>query len=336
MINKSGMIAVISFGVIVICSVLLYFISNRFAEASSMVGDYFKLSRSVKGATFDAIAGSLPELLVALFAVVFFGSFEIGIGTIAGSALFNLLVIPGICVLVAPVAFKVSRDVINRDGLFYIISVFTLLVLILYFKVWGVVISLILLAAYFIYIREIVVDTKRVRKKVQGAKCEVRKNVREINIWRESWIGILAMIGIGGVTYFLVEYSIKFAEALNISPIIIAFTVIAAATSIPDTIISVANAKKGNIDDATSNVFGSNIFDIFVGLGLPLLIYSLIVGPVNIVFEQLEIVLGLLGATILTLFYFARGDYFSKRQGWVLLILYLGFVAYVVFLSNGV
>ena len=112
----------ISFSVIVLTSVLLYFISNRFADASSNIGDYLKLSRSVKGATFDAIAGSMPELLVALFAVIFFKSFEIGIGTIAGSALFNLLVIPGICVLVAPVAFKVSRDVIDRDGLFYIIS----------------------------------------------------------------------------------------------------------------------------------------------------------------------------------------------------------------------
>lgn len=315
----------ISFGIIIFVSILLYFISKRFAEASSNIGDYLKLSRSVKGATFDAIAGSLPELLVALFSVIFFKEFEIGIATIAGSALFNLLVIPGICVLVAPVAFKVSRDVINRDGLFYIISVFVLLVLILYFKIWGLLIALILLCLYFIYVREIVVDTKRDKGKI--------KRPKDIRIGKELLMGFLSIIGIGIVTYFLVKYSIEFANALGVSSIIIAFTIIAAATSIPDTIISVVNARKGNIDDATSNVFGSNIFDIFVGLGLPLLIYSLIVGPVNIVFDQLEIVLGLLGATILSLFYFARGDKFRKSQGWVLLLLYIFFVGYVVFLG---
>lgn len=317
--------AIISFVIIIVTSILLYFISNRFAEASSNIGDYLKLSKSVKGATFDAVAGSLPELLVALFSVLFFKQFEIGIGTIAGSALFNLLIIPGICVLVAPVAFKVSRDVIDRDGLFYIISVFTLLVFVIYFKVWGILISLVLIVSYIIYIREIVVDTKRDKGKI---KC-----LKNINIGRELFIGLACVVGIGVVTYFLVEQSILFAEALGISPIIIAFTIIAAATSVPDTIISVVNARKGNLDDATSNVFGSNIFDIFIGLGLPLLFYSLLVGPVTIVFEQLEIVLGLLGATILSLFYFARGDEFRKSQGWVLILLYFAFVCYVVFLS---
>ena len=57
---------------ILIASILIYFIGNIFAKASSKLGDYFKLSKSVKGATFDAIASSLPELLVALFAVIFF------------------------------------------------------------------------------------------------------------------------------------------------------------------------------------------------------------------------------------------------------------------------
>ena len=315
-----------SLGIVILSSILLYFISERFAGVSSNVGDYFKLSKSVKGATFDAIASSLPELLVALFSVIFFKKFEVGIGTIAGSALFNLLVIPGICVLVSPVLFKVSRDVIDRDGLFYVISVFALLIFVLYFKVWGVIISLILLLFYVIYVREIVVDTKRDKGNI--------KRPKDIRIGKELLLMFIYVIGIGVVTYFLVDHSIIFAEFLGVSPIIIAFTIIAAATSVPDTIVSVANARKGNLDDATSNVFGSNIFDIFVGLGLPLLIYFLLVGPIKIVFDNLEIVLGLLGATILSLFYFARGDSFRKIQGIVLLLLYLVFVLYVVFLGR--
>ena len=278
----------------------------------------------MKGATFDAIASSLPELLVALFAVIFFKKFEVGIGTIAGSALFNLLVIPGICVLVAPVVFKVHKHVISRDALYYVISVFVLLVTVLYFKVWGLIISLIFILGYVAYLKTIFRHTKVDRNNVKTKK---------INFWKEVSIVAITLILIGGVTYFLTESSIELAEILNISPIIIAFTITAAATSIPDAVISFVNAKKGHIDDATSNVFGSNIFDIFIGLGVPLLIYTLAVGPVEIVFNNLEIIIGLLGATIIVLFFFAEEHILTKKQGIFLLFMYALFIVYTVSLS---
>ena len=124
-------------GIIVVSSIVIYLAGIRFAESSSKIGDYFNLPRDVKGATFDAVSSSAPELLVALYSVIFFKQFEVGVGTIAGSALFNLLVIPGLCVLVAPVAFTVSRKVISRDALFYMVAVFSLVVLLMYFESWG-------------------------------------------------------------------------------------------------------------------------------------------------------------------------------------------------------
>lgn len=317
----SVMSALLSLFVIMLTSVLIYFIGNKFAEASSDLGDYFKLPRSVKGATFDAIASSLPELMVALFSVIFFKKFEVGIGTIAGSALFNLLIIPGICVLVSPKIFKVSKEVISRDALFYIISVFVLLVLILYFKVWGFLISIILILIYALYLRKIVVHTK---------KGKVEK--KEVNLLKTIIIFILGIMGIGVSTYFLTEHAILFSGYLGISPIIIGFTIIAAATSIPDTVISVVNARKGDIDDATSNVFGSNIFDILIGLGLPLLIYSIVVGPVKILFGHLEIIMGLLGATIMLFYFMIEDNSLSKKEGLFLLLLYFLFVIYVIFI----
>ncbi len=317
---------IINIIIILLASVLIFYIGNIFAKSSSKIGDYLNLPRSVKGATFDAIASSLPELLVALFAVVFFKKFEVGIGTIAGSALFNLLIIPGICVLVAPVAFKVSKKVISRDAMFYIIAVFALLVTLIYFKVWGMMIAIIFLLIYLIYVREIVIHSRRYRR-------ENKKKDNNIKILREIVIFLLTMGGIGVVTYFLTMSSINLSEILNISPIIIAFTITAAATSVPDAVISISNARKGDLDDAVSNVFGSNIFDIFVGLGLPLLIYSVFVGSVKIGFEYLEIILGLLGATIILLYFFAEEEKLTKKQGIFLLFMYFIFLAYIIFLS---
>jgi cation:H+ antiporter len=318
---------IINLGIIIISSILIYFAGARFAKISSEIGDYFKLPRDVKGATFDAVSSSLPELLVALYSVIFFKQFEIGIGTIAGSALFNLLVIPGICVLVAPVAFKVSKKVISRDAFFYLISVFILIILLMYFKTWGLTIALILLFIYLIYVKEIIGHTRSHRK------SNAHKKSKQINMTQNAIYFFLLLAAIGVFTFFLTDAAINLSYALNISPIIISFTIIAFATSVPDTVISVINAKKGDIDDATSNVFGSNIFNIFVGIGLPLFIYTLIKGPLMITFENLEIVFGLLGATIILLYFFAEDDTLTKKQAKFLLFMYLVFIAYTIFLA---
>ena len=96
---------------------------------------------------------------------------------------------------------------------------------------------------------------------------------------------------------------------------------------------SVANAKKGDVDDATSNVFGSNIFDILVGLGLPLLIYSIMVGPLTIVFGHLEIIIALLLMTLLAIYFFLSDNKLTKKEGAVLLALYVLFIIYTIIIA---
>lgn len=315
--------------IILVASIFIYYLGEKFAEASTAIGNHFNLSKSVKGATFDAVAGSMPELMVALFSVIFFHKFEVGIGTIAGSALFNLLIIPGICVLVSPKVFRISKKVLSRDALFYIFAIFILLVLVMYAKVWGLLVSAILIGMYFLYLKKIFVDTKKDKEKLEKAVKEPTSK-----IIKEGTIFASTMLLMGFATYFLTESAIEVSTILGISPIIIAFTVIAAATSIPDTVISVYNAKKGNIDDAMSNVFGSNIFDIFIGLGLPLLIYYILVGePVTIIFDYLEIIFGLLGATIILFYFLIQENKLDKYEGIILLFLYVLFVIYVVYLA---
>lgn len=320
--------------VIMFTSGIIYYFGNIFADASSNLGDYFYLPKSVKGATFDAIAGSMPELMVALFSVLIFKKFELGIGTIAGSALFNLLIIPAVCVLVAPSTFKVSKEIINRDGLFYNFSVFALLAALMYSKTWGLLIPIIFLGLYGIYLKIIIKDSRVHKENIkENKKLEKSKNNNEISLSKELGIGFGTMIVIGFATYFLAEHSIELAYSLGVAPIIVGFTIAAAATSIPDTVISIANAKKGNIDDAASNVFGSNIFDILVGLSIPLLIVIWISGPVEIVFDQIEIILGLLCATIVVLFFLAEDRTLNVKQSWYMLGIYLMFIVYVVYLS---
>ena len=317
----------ISLVIIAFSSFIIYLAGNRFAESSSKIGDYLGLPRDVKGATFDAVSSSLPELLVALYAVIFFKQFEVGIGTIAGSALFNLLVVPGICVFVAPITFRVGKKVLSRDALFYMIAIFILITCLIYFKTWGLVIAIIFLFLYLIYVKEIISHTKTHKKKNKNI------NSKEMKIGKEVLIFSLLLVVIGAFTFFLTDSAIDLSDSLGIPAIIIAFTIIAAATSVPDTVISVANARKGDIDDATSNLFGSNIFDILVGIGLPLLIYFIYKGVVDITFTNLEIVLGLLGSTILVLYFFGDDHKLNKKEAGILLFMYLVFVFYTIVLA---
>lgn len=322
--------ALLHFAVILAAGAVIYFTGKRFATASSHIGDYFRIPRSVKGATFDAISSSFPELMVAIFSVIVFKKFEVGIGTIAGSAMFNLLVITGLCVLAAPTIFQIGKEVIYRDGIFCAAAVLTLLAAILFSATWTILIPIVFLLIYAIYLATLLDHTRHFRRHTRHKK---RKN---ISIKIEAFWGLSTMVAIAVAAYYLTEHSIQFAEALHMPPILIAFTVVAAATSVPDTVISVVNARRGHLSDATSNVFGSNIFDILVGLSVPILLAIFFIeSPVIITFNQLEIVLGLLAATLLVLFLIWRNKHVLRKwHACLLLGLYGSFIAYVIYLSR--
>ncbi len=313
-------------GIIILTSAVIYYAGKYFAEASSAMGDYLHLPRSVKGATFDAISSSLPELLVALYSVIIFNEFSVGIGTIAGSALFNLLIIPGICILVAPVVFKVSKQVVSREAMFYIIAVIALLVALFASSVWGLVIPLLLLSIYGIYIFVIVKDVKHHKKTTKKIEIEGSPWIKGLII-----LGTVAVIAIA--TFFLTEQAIALSGFLGVHPFIIAFTIVAAATSVPDAVISIVNAKKGDIDDAASNVFGSNVFDILVGLSVPLIIAYFIMGPTTVIFERMELLAMLLISTFAVYILLFRKRILTKKQGIVLLGMYGVILGYVIYIA---
>ena len=129
---------------------------------------------------------------------------------------------------------------------------------------------------------------------------------------------------IGASCYLLVLATEDISHFLDISMFFGAFVIAAIASSIPDTIFSVKDAKNDKFIDSFSNAYGSNIFDICIGIGLPVLVYSLIYGSINmdIPIERM----GWVGDYIL------GGDLFM----WSLLILFLFtlFVSMIYYISN--
>ena len=123
-------------------------------------------------------------------------------------------------------------------------------------------------------------------------------------------------------------------KGLNLPISIIALIIAAAATSVPDTILSVKDAKKGNYNDAISNALGSNIFDICFALGFPILMFTsfygpILMDPVTLSFS-LNILIVLFLLTLVTFLIFVYGESIGIGKAIFLLLMYVGFIIYTI------
>ena len=141
---------------------------------------------------------------------------------------------------------------------------------------------------------------------------------------------IVSIIYIGSFTYFMVLWAEIIGDTFKIPEVIMGLTVLAAGTSIPDLLSSVAVAKQGYADMAISSSIGSNIFDILIGLPLPWLLYNIIYNKsVNVTSDGLEIsVVILLGIVVVTIVLIYLNKWFmTKMLGITMIIFYCGFIA---------
>ena len=359
--------------IIVFCCIVIWKASDGFETSSEYLGR--NMSEGVRGATINAIASSMPELFTTIFFLWFLkdtDGFSGGIGTTAGSAIFNGMIIPAVVIFAvlssnASTKIEVSKKVILRDGLSLIIAEAILILLISGDTLmwWH---GLVLMLTYGVYITYMLTSMKKVDNEddddddddddedeeiesVGFFKGLFTLNLeglvignKEINT-RNSWqLLILSMLIIGSACLLLVvacefigsdTYTFLGYEfnGLNIPIMFVAVILASAATSVPDTIISVRDAKNGNYNDAVANALGSNIFDICFALGFPLFMYCLIYGPINmdptVVEFSSELRILLLVFTILAFFVYYIGKYMGKIKAYILLSMYILFTAYI-------
>ncbi|MTI19557.1 calcium/sodium antiporter [Fulvivirga sp. RKSG066] len=260
---------------------------HYFVESLDKIAEKLKLSHEMAGATLMAIGSSAPELFVAIISLVRSGNHQaIGVGTIVGSALFNILVIIGASAMVR--SAKLIWQPVFRDLLFYLIAV-VLLFIALQSGAVSLLESMILVFVYILYVIAVRYG-KKVFSFVDGDSLDDDEPFMDESLkgWRiifrplhiildklfppreYYWTTFLFSIGaIALLCWVLVESAIGVSHILNIPEVIIALTVLAIGTSIPDMISSIIVAKQGRSGMAVSNAIGSNIFDILIGLGLP-------------------------------------------------------------------
>ncbi len=343
--------------VIVLCIFLLAIVTDEFFIVSlDQISKKLEIPSNVAGASLMAIGSSAPELAIAMIALFRDGGehSDVGIASIVGSAVFNILVITGISAVIRPAVM--SYRVIVRDVVMYVASI-ALLLIAFSDSTISVVETLFFLALYGAYI-VVLFNWKSDGVEVDfddflevGDEGESRNFFQQIIYFTTKAIGVLmgdaekayvrafvVSVGlIGLISWYLIEYALLFADTLNISPILVALTILAGGTSIPDMIASIIVAKQGRGEMAVANAIGSNIFDILIGLGLPWLLAILFLGEQVVVDRDglWNSTLVLLGTVVVVFVFLTTGKEFTRREGATLLLFYGAFVIWSVVTGTG-
>lgn len=395
-----------------VISIVIWQACDPFADAAQWLGTALRLPGSVRGATLDAIASSMPELFTGVFFVVLAVTsgnlsqeqlaeaggkgYGATVATCAGSAIYNMILIPAICALViskyrpSHPTIDVEDKVIARDGLWFLgCSVMLLYFLYQPFMHWWMAWAL--LGTYCLYLYVLYNDARRYQLQYSLVKEQLKKNksndeivelgkqqkmklsrdmIQKVRSGDEQdgddkvpesagilfgWFAVplnftMAWVVIGSSTavaalacYWLVEVTHATAAQLNVPVFFIAVILAAAASSVPDTFLSVGAAMRGDDDGAVSNAFGSNIFDICVCLSIPLLVGSYLNNwqPIDMTRDG-EPMEGLVGLrillcmlTIVTLLIMWHNRQLTRNKAWILCLLYGVFVGYAVAGSLG-
>ena len=331
---------------------------NLFEPAADYLGR--NMRDGVKGATINAVGSSLPELfttLIMLFLYSDMDGFSGGVATTAGSAVFNAVLIPACAILAVTMwarstqTIEISRKVLMRDGFFVLLAEIVLIWFLgkstMHWWMGGALMGI--YALYLVVLfwggwgdeddDEDENDDEDEESPQPGTLISdlvtALKGDDVAMTTPRAWVFLLAGTSMVGVFCFLLsEATVMLSELWQVPLFLTTVIFAAAATSVPDTILSVKDALKGNYDDAVANAIGSNIFDVCVSLGLPLTLYGLMVGPIPITEsseEGLQLIRWVMvGFTVSVLAMFFPGKV-GARSGLAMLALYGGWVVYIAY-----
>lgn len=351
-----------SLGLVVIFYLLSVICDKYFVGSLDIIAKKLKLSEDVAGATFMAVGTSAPEFATASLALLKVGTEAVGAGTIIGSAIFNILVIIGASAVVATAYLKWQPVV--RDMGFYIMAI---LVLIFTFSDGRITAmeAASYLVAYGVYIAVLAnwskwfpyAKTETQLEQIAETFTEEQKREESVSgawgafVWmvdrafsytfpspkRQDLYIVTFCVSIAYIiclSWLLVEFGVGLAHALGVPEVIIALTILAGGTSIPDMLSSVIVAKKGRGDMAVSNAVGSNTFDILICLGLPWLVYILVTGrEVVVETESLLSSVFLLFFTVIAMLFVLglRRFRIGPSSGYLLIGLYVLYLSYSIY-----
>jgi cation:H+ antiporter len=292
--------------------------------ATSKISDHYGVSQAIQGGIIAAIATSFPELAITVISVLVLGEFGVGAGALIGTAVFNILVIPG-AVAVLTGDTQTTRGIVYRDAIFYLVAVLGFFGVIA-LGVLGTegteaakitpqmgVGLLILYAAYVVLI--------------VGGQKNSQGDQQQTNLPRQTglFVGGLVVVLVG--VEFMIGMTIEISDALDAPPFLMSVTVLSILSSFPDLLVGVEMGERGDQRAAVANVFGTNTFNLVMVLPIGVIL----AGGVSIGFlTAVPLLLFLFYTTLFVVVLGATDFELTRLEGYVLLAMYLLFLLWML------
>lgn len=305
---------------------LLNIPSRWIEEGFATISYRFKISSLVAGGFFLAIASSSPEFFTSISGVVWYKIFAIGFDTIIWSSLFNLCIILGIITFYKS-EISVNQNIIRRDFPLFGLSIALLLILGIdgYYTRLDFIVLIIL---YLIYVVILYLDKSEPYKKTTK------------DSWRLVFFKIFfGLIIIALLTHTMVSFgqeTVKIIEKVyNYSlPIgILACTIYGPGTSVADLLMSISAIKKDEDSASVVNSISSNTFDLTICIGIPGLIYTVVIGDnIEINLQSSFLLISMLVISFILVLIFLWNKKITRKKG-IILILYF-IICIIIYLIN--
>ena len=312
--------------------VLLYLGGEALVKGSVSLALKLKISTLVAGMTIVSFATSAPELLVSLQAALK-GHTDITFGNVIGSNIANIALVLGLAAVMFRLNITEQTKKISFPFMFFSSLVFG--VILYFFNEISFWVGIVFVASLLFFTGLIIRQSRKENLKATIDEDQTLAEESQSPIYKSVSFLIVGVILLKfGADYF-VDGAIALAKVFSVSDRVIAVTVIAIGTSIPELATTVIAALKKEESLAVGNLIGSNIFNILAVLGL-----TAIIKDIPLVNEQLLRTDYIFMMAITLLFgvfiYLFSKNRISKKEGLIFLGIYIAYLVYTISFKGGV
>ncbi|MCK5588913.1 MAG: calcium/sodium antiporter [Candidatus Pacebacteria bacterium] len=296
-------------------------------EGAERVGNYFKLPYFVIGALIVGIGTSLPELASSLFAVFNINSVTIVASNAIGSNIANILLVAGLSATVGGVIIS-TKELVRLEIPLLVLST-SLFIFVAYDGIINIMESFIIAIAFIIYLSYLLNHDKYEEKEMkvkQNILEDYNKEKKISKITTEPYYILGGGIGLAVGAYYLIGVVIALSEKFDIAPGIIGLSAVALGTSLPEIVVSVKAVLRGKMDLAFGNVFGSNVFNMLMIVGITGVVGPIFAGnELSLDGQTLKIALPFLALTTVIFYVSAMSKRIYIWEGLMYILFYILF-----------
>ena len=311
--------------ILIIGLALILLGANYLVDGASAIAKKAGLSDFIIGMTIVGIGTSTPEMVVS-FASAIKGNADIAVGNVLGSNLFNTLMILGITALFYPI--RLTSNNVKKDIPFALLAAFVLCTF--GCSTWldnttvntiSRVGGILLLSLFGVFMAYTIYSSSSQKDSLPDNSSG---NIKATPVWKAT---LMVLGGLCGLVFggdMFVNSASAIAKSLGVSDAVIAVTIVAGGTSMPELASCLVAAFKKNTDQALGNVIGSNVSNIFLILGGSATIHPLVMSGT----KPLDLITLMIASLLVFIFAFTfKKKQIDRIEGALLVCIYIGFIA---------